>query len=685
MKVVQGRLGRLVGLALAIALCLPTFSAVPAAAAGAPFVGGPITDDLPQYVPNDHTALATRIEATGLTPNHAYEVKIRLSPNPAPASSDNRGFTWNPAQGTWSRNRGPAWAQGNFPIVTTNASGEITEDESGWIFFKFGNEMDSGTYYVIVTLNGGGEGDAQNALDPPTVTVLDMKTEGTKVHPGVSGATTTSQAARRVVVASGESTSNASHVWTISRTETNTVDDDSNGTVDDESWGLAGVIGDYNLAGPTGHAIDVWLQQNRRVSDFMLANPDEDIALGATDTTAPAAPTNLAAVAGDKKVSLTWDAATDNVGVTKYQVHRWAVSSSLEFTPAKTLVGTTTETSFEDTTTVVGGIDYKYEVRAVDAATNVSARSDSASVTSMATAPSISAGVAPSSPNGTGGWYKGSVPKVSLTTTGTAFYSWDNPAAAFTEYTGPVNALSGSHTLYYYSEDEYGNQGPIQNIAVKYDAVAPVSSMSAPSVSTYASATRSFKISWSAVDAASGAANYDVQYKRNAGGTYQTWRSMTTAKQGTFTGAAGVTYYFRVRARDAAGNVGPWSSVKSSMVPYDNSRLTFAGTWRTASSSAFYLGSSRYTTSGSAVSRIGIVGGSAAYLVTTKGPNRSRVRVYLDGKYIRTVSLYSAGYKHRQAVYLCNLPKSGGHVLTIRNYPTSTRKRLDVDGIAIKR
>jgi len=365
-----------------VALMVPMMAvSVPVAvAADADFAGGPLLEDMPTYVPNDHTALALRFAAvdaaedtlTALLPNTVYEVKIRLAPTPTPSNVQNRGYVWSGS--AWTFNRGPAWGEGNFPTVTTDADGNITQ--SPWIFFKFGNELNSGTYYILVSLNAGVEGATRNAATKPMVTVLDMKTNGTHVHAGAASATTL-QNERRVIVAPGASTNSTGTVWAISRTETNTVDTDSNGIIDDEDWGPAGKPGDYRLAAPSGALIDVYVQQNRRVNDFQLAGPDEDIALGSADTTAPAAPTALDAVPGETAISLSWNASTDDVGVAGYSIYRWVDVNDVVYTPVHELIGTTAELTFDDST-ALPGVTYNYEVRAVDAATNGSARSNNA-------------------------------------------------------------------------------------------------------------------------------------------------------------------------------------------------------------------------------------------------------------------------------------------------------------------
>jgi chitodextrinase len=87
------------------------------------------------------------------------------------------------------------------------------------------------------------------------------------------------------------------------------------------------------------------------------------------DVVPPAAPGGLVAVAGDTRVSLSWTAASDDVGVTGYRVYRGA-----------TPVGAPAGTSFTDTG-LVNGTAYTYTVTAVDAAGNQSGSSLPASAT----------------------------------------------------------------------------------------------------------------------------------------------------------------------------------------------------------------------------------------------------------------------------------------------------------------
>ncbi|GAA1659135.1 endo-1,4-beta-xylanase [Catellatospora bangladeshensis] len=98
---------------------------------------------------------------------------------------------------------------------------------------------------------------------------------------------------------------------------------------------------------------------------------------GTGDTQAPSTPANLAASGTTSSgTSLSWTASTDNVGVTGYDVLRAPGTSGGSFTQ----VGTSTTTSFSDTG-LSANTSYRYQVRARDAAGNVSSVSNTVTVT----------------------------------------------------------------------------------------------------------------------------------------------------------------------------------------------------------------------------------------------------------------------------------------------------------------
>jgi chitodextrinase len=124
----------------------------------------------------------------------------------------------------------------------------------------------------------------------------------------------------------------------------------------------------------------------RSVSRGLGLNPRRRASSGGSgppgDTEPPGVPQNLSATAiSDERIDVTWDASTDNLGVTGYNIYRDDV-----------LIDTSPANSYSDTG-LASETQYEYEVSAFDAAANESARSDPDSATTAASgdneAPSV--------------------------------------------------------------------------------------------------------------------------------------------------------------------------------------------------------------------------------------------------------------------------------------------------------
>ena len=109
------------------------------------------------------------------------------------------------------------------------------------------------------------------------------------------------------------------------------------------------------------------------------AQINEHFVLGTTeieDTEAPSKPASLTAEIDGTDVSLNWEASSDNVGVTGYEVHR---GTSADFTPDTTSRIDTVNAATWSTTEHPFG-DFFYKVIALDAAENASAASEAVAV-----------------------------------------------------------------------------------------------------------------------------------------------------------------------------------------------------------------------------------------------------------------------------------------------------------------
>ncbi|MDZ4167596.1 MAG: hypothetical protein U1E08_07875 [Coriobacteriia bacterium] len=376
---------RMVVTLLAVMLAIGGVTAAPVYAAET-YTGGAI--DAPQYILNDHTAVGFRwgaqAETTGLEASTSYYVKVRFTMTPSPSPTTNRGFTWNAAKQRWAQ-ESEAWAE--FPTVATDADGKIA---ARWVYAKFGDENSKGSYYVQVSLQKVGGGSTFNSSAPLQSMILDAATEGGWIHNGITLADVNARVAVRDADATTDLDDDPSLPYALGKTEVNTLDDDGDGTADNEDYGPTGSAGDFRMGVPADTGVTIFTKRVLRFGGVVTSPAaDCDMAAGADDVGAPARVTGLAAEpAGETAsghVELAWDEATDSgdSGLAGYLVYRWEPTQTVnpKYTPAPMLIGQTNagQTTFTDET-AIDGTEYAYHVRAIDVATNVGPRSNTATV-----------------------------------------------------------------------------------------------------------------------------------------------------------------------------------------------------------------------------------------------------------------------------------------------------------------
>ncbi|WP_339888837.1 reprolysin-like metallopeptidase [uncultured Flavobacterium sp.] len=119
---------------------------------------------------------------------------------------------------------------------------------------------------------------------------------------------------------------------------------------------------------------------------FDVSNTNFTITAGSSgDTTAPTAPTLAASGTTQTTTNLSWSGATDNIGVTGYDVYKGAA-----------LLGSTTSTSYA-VTGLTASTAYTFSIKAKDAAGNISVSSNVVNVTTLANAGDTTAPSTPTS------------------------------------------------------------------------------------------------------------------------------------------------------------------------------------------------------------------------------------------------------------------------------------------------
>ncbi len=181
---------------------------------------------------------------------------------------------------------------------------------------------------------------------------------------------------------------------------------------------------------------------------------------------------------------------------------------------------------------------------------------------------------------------------------------------------------------------------------------APVTRLYA--TSTLGSTTAPLRTYWSASDA-SGVASYTLQRSVNAGSWTGVSLGSATATSIIQSLTIGTTYRYRVRASDTHGNVSAYSyspTYQPLKTEQNGTGVTWGGTWTTTALSTASGGSLRYSSAAGAWASFTFTGSSIAW-VSYKGPGRGSAKVYLDGVYYATLSLWASTYS-AQHVRLLN-------------------------------
>ena len=286
--------------------------------------------------------------------------------------------------------------------------------------------------------------------------------------------------------------------------------------------------------------------------------------------------------------TLKWNAVT---GAAKYEVYR-----SYSENGTYTKYSTTTGTSYTNTGYIENGNTYYYKVRALDANGTAGAWSSVVSVTYKQTLPA---------PTVTGGNDAQGRPTLKWNAvTGAAKYEVYRARSKDGDYIKYSTVTGTSYTNTSYIED--GNTYYYKVRALKSDgtagawssivAVTYKQTLSAPTVTGGNDSQGRPTLTWKAV---TGAAKYEVYRARSRSGEYIKYSTVTgTSYTNTSYIENGNTYYYKVRALDANGTAGAWSSIVSVTYKQTLSAPTVTGgndsqgrptlTWKVVTGAAKY-------------------------------------------------------------------------------------------------
>jgi len=187
-------------------------------------------------------------------------------------------------------------------------------------------------------------------------------------------------------------------------------------------------------------------------------------------------------------------------------------------------------------------------------------------------------------------------------------------------------------------------------------------------------------VKWSATDP-SGIASYAVQRSVNGGA----WATVTPSPPTLTSGYQSLPFGFAVReqarAADKKLNTSGWSvspTVGVLLSQQTGSAIGWHGTWNTQSTSVASGGSMRYGQFAGASATYTFTGSSIAW-VSSRGPDRGSAKVYVDGVYAKTISLYASSRSYRYVAFARNFGATASHTIRIVVEGTHGHPRVDVD------
>lgn len=300
---------------------------------------------------------------------------------------------------------------------------------------------------------------------------------------------------------------------------------------------------------------------------FDVNNTNFTITTGSAtaDTTAPTASTLSVSGTTASGTNLSWTAATDNVGITGYDVYQNGILKTTTSATSLAVSGLSSSTG------------YNFYVVAKDPSGNMSAASNTVNLTTLysdtiaPTASTLSAsGITSSSIN-----LSWTAATDNLGVTGYNVYQNNSLISTTTANSLTVSNLSAStaYSFYVVAKDAAGNVSVASNTinastVSTIDTIAPTAAILSNSGTT----TSSTNLSWTAATDNVGVIGYNI-YQNNSLISTTTTNLLTLSNLSPST-----SYSFYIVAKDAAGNLSTASNTVSTMTLSDSGATTLSGT-----------------------------------------------------------------------------------------------------------
>jgi hypothetical protein len=213
-----------------------------------------------------------------------------------------------------------------------------------------------------------------------------------------------------------------------------------------------------------------------------------------------------------------------------------------------------------------------------------------------------------------------------------------------------------------------------------------------PPGGTLGTTTIPTKLTWSATDEGGSIVGYELQRSTNGGSFTSVSLTPATSTTKTLQLSPGGTYQFRVRATDSAGNTSDWQYGSAFVVDaqQENSNaIVSVGNWTQQALTSAYGGGVAYAKANGSAAQFTFKGSDVAW-VSSKGPDRGRATVSVDGVAIKTVDLYASTAQSRKIILsMPGLDPAVSHTMTVQVLGTknsaSSDTRVDIDAFVVLR
>ena len=262
-------------------------------------------------------------------------------------------------------------------------------------------------------------------------------------------------------------------------------------------------------------------------------------------------------------------------------------------------------------------------------------------------------------------------------------------------YTTPISwtlsAGLGTKTVYVEWRDAAGNWSPTASDSIELtdDVIAP----SAPtSVSYRIFGSGRFgipvRVEWPAASdnaGGSGIKEYDVHRSVNGGALapYAVVPASSAPGLSLDLPNSAITYRFCVRSKDNGDNLSGFrcsATFKTVSVSESSAAMHFTGSWSLSSSSVYVGGKARISSTANSSASVSFRGNRVGWY-SRLAPTNGQAKVYIDGKLIKTVNLFSSTVVDRKLVFTHTWTAVGNHSIRIVVNGTSGHPKVVVDQI----